>query len=162
MYLGLAGLAYTFIAVFLTMTSDDPLHLYVVIGIWAIAPPLWFWAEYFFLYEWEKDSFERFRYGQQVSAAIWAGVLAALLGFAAAEPWSSGEHVTRPSRSAVFELKTNLLDAVRTAAAKDGVSIAVVAQSVEIPEVIAAAVLGEMKNVERFNQDDAVVWRVKK
>ena len=61
--------------------------LYGTIGLWAIGPPIWFWREYFYLYraEGEPDTLELFKYGQDVSKAIWAGVLAALIAFAASD-----------------------------------------------------------------------------
>ena len=49
---------------------------------WAILPPFWFWCEYFFVYRSkrsEDNSSKAFEYGQKISAALWAGVLAVLL-----------------------------------------------------------------------------------
>jgi 4-hydroxybenzoate polyprenyltransferase len=58
-----------------SLCSGDVFHLYVTIAVWAIAPPVWFWFEYFTVYlRWGKpESFDLFKYGQQVAAAIWAG-----------------------------------------------------------------------------------------
>lgn len=53
---------------------------------WFIGAPLWFWKEYFFIYRAAggglPESFEHFKYGQQVAAAIWAGFSAVLGAFA--------------------------------------------------------------------------------
>jgi hypothetical protein len=61
--------------------------LYVFIGIWAVAPPVWFWCEYFFVYRahGEQGTLELFKYGQDLSKAIWAAVLAGLIAFAASD-----------------------------------------------------------------------------
>jgi hypothetical protein len=49
-----------------------------VLCIWAIAPPMYFWYEYYWLYD-PATSLDQFKYGQEVSRNIWAGVLAALI-----------------------------------------------------------------------------------
>ena len=68
-----------------SLCSKDVLQLYIAIAVWAVAPPVWFWLEYFAIFlRWGKpESFDLFKYGQQVAAGIWAGVLAVLLAFAA-------------------------------------------------------------------------------
>src|SRR5437764_367181 len=54
--------------------------LELIVGLasfWAVLPPVYFWYEYHFIYRrYEKnlDAFERFKYGQQLSVAIWAGL----------------------------------------------------------------------------------------
>ena len=59
--------------------------LYSVIGLWAVGPPVWFWFEYFYIYRayGQPDTLDLFKCGQDVSKAIWAGVLAVLIAFAA-------------------------------------------------------------------------------
>ena len=61
--------------------------LYVFIGLWTVGPPVWFWFEYFCLYRkyGAPDTLELFKYGQDLSKAIWAGVLAGLIAFAASD-----------------------------------------------------------------------------
>lgn len=48
-------------------------------GIWAVLAPAWFWLEYWFLYRPfgnpSPEAFEHFKFSQQLSAAIWAGVV---------------------------------------------------------------------------------------
>ena len=55
----------------------------VVLGLWLVGPPIWFWVEYTFLTpeEVKNDSsrFERLRYAQGLAAKVWVAV-AALLG----------------------------------------------------------------------------------
>ena len=86
-----AFLATCFLAVCLVMTFAPSLRNQIVAGVmagfWLIAAPLWFWYEYFFLYRehGEPDSFELFKHGQQISAAIWAGFAACLVAFAASD-----------------------------------------------------------------------------
>ena len=50
---------------------------------WAIGAPMWFFAEYFFMYRnaGAPDTWDQFKHGQQVSAAVWAGLTAALTVF---------------------------------------------------------------------------------
>jgi uncharacterized membrane protein len=83
-----------------SLCSGDVFHLYVTIAVWAIAPPVWFWFEYFTVYlRWGKpESFDLFKYGQQVAAAIWAGVLATLLAFAASGALDPEKSVLTPER----------------------------------------------------------------
>lgn len=67
--------------------SHDPRRLYVLGAIWAVGPPTWFWCEYFFLYlpKGNPAGFEQFKYGQQVSVAIWAGVALALFAYVSSD-----------------------------------------------------------------------------
>jgi hypothetical protein len=65
-----------------------PVHLLYVMGfIWAVVPPAWFWYEYHYIYRVQGDvaGFEQFKYSQQVSVAIWAGVALALFAVATSE-----------------------------------------------------------------------------
>jgi hypothetical protein len=52
----------------------------VILSVWLIVPPLWFWWEYIFIYRSAKDpeAFEKFKYGQEVSRNLWLGISAAL------------------------------------------------------------------------------------
>ena len=55
---------------------------------WALAPPVWFWLEFWFVYqrlgEQSSEAFDRFKHNQQLSAAIWAGFLVLIsTGFSA-------------------------------------------------------------------------------
>src|SRR5881628_2752901 len=83
--LGVAVVMMTIWTAYKSLCSRDAFYLYITIAVWAIAPPVWFWLEYFTVYlRWGKrESFDLFKYGQQVAAGIWAGVLATLLAFAA-------------------------------------------------------------------------------
>lgn len=47
---------------------------------WTLVPPVWFWCDYFQLYRrfGTADTLELFKYGQQVSAAIWAAIAVTL------------------------------------------------------------------------------------
>ncbi|MCB1716505.1 MAG: hypothetical protein KDK04_10245 [Candidatus Competibacteraceae bacterium] len=60
-----------------------PFKLVAKLGIafWTLGPPIWFWFEYFLLYKHFGDptKLEEFKHGQQVSASIWAGVIAFMI-----------------------------------------------------------------------------------
>ncbi len=45
--------------------------------IWCIAPPIWFWWEYHrcFMAKGDPEGFEAFKYSQQLSIAVWAGLI---------------------------------------------------------------------------------------
>lgn len=53
------------------------LPLILLTAFWAVTPPIWFWYCYFGVYRnyGRPGTFELYKYGQQVSAAIWAGGL---------------------------------------------------------------------------------------
>jgi hypothetical protein len=57
-------------------------YVYVFAAFWSITPPIWFWYEYYWIYrvDGEPESFELFKYGQDVAKAVWA---AAALTFGA-------------------------------------------------------------------------------
>ena len=82
--IGVAIAVATVWASYRSMCDKDPVYIYVVIAVWAIGPPIWFWAEYFAIYlrGGKREGFDLFKYGQQVATAIWGGMLALLLLFA--------------------------------------------------------------------------------
>ncbi|MFO0942081.1 MAG: hypothetical protein U0930_15185 [Pirellulales bacterium] len=57
---------------------------YLIAFFWAFVPPLAFWFEYYYIYQVHGDpnAFELFKHGQQVCAALWAAVVAALSSLA--------------------------------------------------------------------------------
>lgn len=85
------------IAVFLAMgslvvaydawESREPKLLYLFSAIWVIVPPIWFWIEYFVIYRkfGDPEAFESYKFGQQISVAIWASLALFLVGFASSE-----------------------------------------------------------------------------
>jgi hypothetical protein len=85
--LGVLGFIGTLWVVCDAWTYKRVFPLYVAIGLWAVLPPLWFWLEYFYLYRvyGQPDTFELFKYGQEIAKPIWAGVFAALIAFAASD-----------------------------------------------------------------------------
>ena len=57
----------------------------IVLSVWIIGPPVWFWAEYFFIWlpshrQANSQMLDEFKYGQDVAAKIWLGLVSALLG----------------------------------------------------------------------------------
>ena len=62
----------------LIISYNIPAWRAFILCIWAIVPPMYFWFEYYCLYA-PNDSLDKFKYGQEVSRNIWAGVLAALI-----------------------------------------------------------------------------------
>ena len=77
----------TFLIVLNSWGSSETTFLHITIGVWAVAPPIWFWYEYFYIYRKyaKPGTLEVFKHGQDVSKAIWAGVLAGLLALAASD-----------------------------------------------------------------------------
>lgn len=51
-----------------------------LLAAWTLLPPLWFWFEYFYLYKpfAPAGTFEAFKYGQDISAKIWAAIVAVI------------------------------------------------------------------------------------
>lgn len=91
--LGLAVLAW----------KTSSLELIVILAVvWAVAPPVYFWYEYHFVYRrYEPDlsAFEQFKYGQQVSIAIWAGVAIALGALASSDHFKKSESLPAQKES---------------------------------------------------------------
>lgn len=87
------SIALVFIVICVVMTALPSMRSQGVAGalavIWLIGAPLWFWYEYFYIYRaiggGQQDSFEFFKHGQQLAAAIWAGLAASLGAFAASD-----------------------------------------------------------------------------
>ncbi len=50
---------------------------YLLLVAWGILPPVWFLVEYFFLFlpNGVANSFDFFRYGQEVASKVWGGFL---------------------------------------------------------------------------------------
>lgn len=85
--------ALSFVGLCIGMAAYPPMRSQALAGAlaaaWLVGAPLWFWYEYFFIYRaaggGQQDSFEFFKHGQQLAAAIWAGLAASLGGFAASD-----------------------------------------------------------------------------
>ena len=53
-----------------------------VLGSWVIAPPAWFWYEYYRLYKkcnWPAADLDGFKYGQDQASKIWLALVTLLL-----------------------------------------------------------------------------------
>ena len=53
-----------------------------LLAAWTLLPPIWFWLEYFVIRpptDPESASFDRYKYGQELSRNVWAAVVALLL-----------------------------------------------------------------------------------
>lgn len=50
----------------------------IFLGIWIIVPPIWFWFEYYFLYEDGKPGLDEFKHGQGQSSKIWLALITLL------------------------------------------------------------------------------------
>src|SRR5262249_35340456 len=109
MVVAIAGILAFLITVWLVIAawrSRDPEAVYICAAFWAVAPPVWFWCEYFFLYRkyGNPDTLELFKHGQQVAVAIWAGVTISLAAFTASahfknvEKGQEASSVTQPSK----------------------------------------------------------------
>jgi len=56
----------------------------IVVALWTILPPMFFWIEYIWLYKrtfdiTDKDRFEAFKYQQDLSSKIWIALVSVLL-----------------------------------------------------------------------------------
>jgi hypothetical protein len=65
---------------------NSPIH-WLVVGGWAIGPPLWFLLEYWNFNDPDMTKFEYFKHGQQVAGSLWAGVLALLYAIYQRRKW---------------------------------------------------------------------------
>lgn len=55
----------------------------ILLGLWILLPPIWFWGEYFFLYQNPTNGsvpFDEFKHGQEQSAKIWLALITVLAG----------------------------------------------------------------------------------
>src|ERR1019366_447594 len=56
----------------------------IVLGIWILGPPIWFWIVYFFIYKEPsaagRPKLEEFKHGQDQSSKIWLALVTVLLG----------------------------------------------------------------------------------
>jgi len=102
---GVALLLVTPVFAVIAWHQKDPTKLYILGAVWAVAPPVWFWYEFFFLFRVLGDpaGFEHFKYGQQVAVAIWAGIAIATFAFASSERFkaknpTAGITTTQPSK----------------------------------------------------------------
>ena len=90
------GLIITFLVV-LNAWIEGPLavdSVYECAALWLIMPPLWFWYEFFWIYDrrGKPGTIELFKHGQQVSIAIWAGVGLCLGGLATSDHFKEPKH----------------------------------------------------------------------
>jgi hypothetical protein len=53
-------------------------YKYLLLVAWGILPPVWFLVEYFFLFlpSGIAESFEFFKYGQEIASKVWGAVFA--------------------------------------------------------------------------------------
>jgi hypothetical protein len=56
----------------------------IVVFLWTIVPPMWFWIEYNWLFKpayslADKDRFDGFKYQQDLSSKIWIAAVSGLL-----------------------------------------------------------------------------------
>ena len=54
----------------------------VLLVLWTVGPPVWFWYEFFYLYKRVRnpEDWDRFKHGQDQSAKIWLALVAVLFG----------------------------------------------------------------------------------
>jgi len=147
-----------------TIDQKNPSILYGAIGAWAIVAPFWFWYEYFRLYRkhGRSGTLELFKHGQQVAAAIWAGVLAALIAFAANEPWKDPDDVIRRSHDAVSELKASVLIELRETQG-NGLTSVELEKKIKISPELISAVLSDLQEDEQVEYDEQTMrWDLPK
>jgi hypothetical protein len=85
--LSVALLVPTLIMVPIAWNSANAVTIYVLLFLWAFLPPIAFWLEHFAIYRnWGRPgTFELYKHGQLVSAAAWAGMLAALIAIGSSD-----------------------------------------------------------------------------
>lgn len=49
--------------------------------LWAIAPPVWFWCEYYYLWDRAECTFDKLKHNQALSAAIWLATLGSIAAY---------------------------------------------------------------------------------
>jgi hypothetical protein len=61
----------------------DPIKISqaIILGTWILAPPIWFWYEYFYLFKRTQHQIKLgvFKYGQEQSSKIWFTLVTILL-----------------------------------------------------------------------------------
>jgi hypothetical protein len=83
------ALLYSYKVAYCAWLAHDLDSMALLLAGWAFVPPAWFWIEYFWIYRNPKNgdpaAFESFKYGQQLSIGIWAGLALALAAAVASE-----------------------------------------------------------------------------
>lgn len=87
--IAVVGLVATVIALF--RPSTKPRTKLGLLAVWMLLPPLWFWVEYFYIFKPHAvpGVFDQFKYGQDISAKIWAATVALITAVLVAERKSS-------------------------------------------------------------------------
>lgn len=81
------SLGFSFCEFGIAFSPTDTIKVWqaIVLSAWVIGPPIWFWAEYFFLYKpipagaAGKPSMDEYKHGVDVSSKIWLALVTALL-----------------------------------------------------------------------------------
>lgn len=94
-------------------------------AFWALAPPLWFWMEYHWLWQGsaaadDVDAFAQFAHSQECSRNLWAGLVGLLLavyfsGALAGEGKPQPGTCSKPSPTTVMETGATPVDAKKPA-----------------------------------------------
>ena len=63
-------------------SKDDPvkIHQAIMLAFWIVIPPIWFWAEFYFLYDGGATHLDEFKHGQDQSSKIWLALVTVILG----------------------------------------------------------------------------------
>ncbi|WP_322106022.1 hypothetical protein [Paraburkholderia sp. J41] len=74
---------YTLLAAWFAPPCRPPVMLFILAVIWGVAPPLFWWFEWFFVFRYYRnaDNLETFKYGAQLSLAIWAAVVVSIAAY---------------------------------------------------------------------------------
>jgi len=79
--------------------------LYILASIWAVGPPLWFWHEYHSNIldpnKGDTSQLDKYKYGVQTGAAIWAGVAISLGAYISSDHFKA--HDNRPAISKALD-----------------------------------------------------------
>lgn len=93
--LGIVAILCTAWEAFHAPPCQNPGNLIFLAALWGVWPPLWWWAEFFFVYpkHHTKEKFELLKHGAQASLAIWAPIAVALAAY------SSSDYFKPPEKS---------------------------------------------------------------
>ena len=104
----LAGCTICFVTA--AWNSSNPKNVHIFAAIWAIAPPICFWVEYFCFYRkyGKRGTLELFKHGQQLAGAIWAGIAISLVALGSSDHFKQPEAppIIKPIKASDVPLQT--------------------------------------------------------
>lgn len=114
-FLGTAGILLTLACASWAWHCKCVPGIAVLIALWAIIPPAAFWYHHYFHFRvfGRNDRFDIFKYGEQVSGAVWAGMVVVLLFIGASDRFEEPDAkatTVEQLREEVAQLRKQLSD----------------------------------------------------